>query len=337
MTLVRGGVTVGVVLLCRATAPAHSFEPAVLDLREREAGLFDVVWKPPARRLDAEQLEANALTPSFPPACTVSGATVDEMDADGSATMVLDCRPAGLRGQTITIPGLAGTRLDAMVRLTWSDGTVSAGICRADAPGFLVPGVGAGVPAAQVLWRYGRLGVEHILGGSDHLLFVLGLMLLVRRLRPLALTITAFTVAHSLALGAAVLDVVRASPAPVEVVIALSIVLLAAELARPPDAPPTLTQRAPWLVAFAFGLLHGLGFAGALAEVGLPSDQLPLSLLAFNLGVEVGQVAFVAALLLPLLYWRRWADRAVVRLAPAYAIGTLAVVWALERASHLIR
>jgi hypothetical protein len=183
-----------------------------------------------------------------------------------------------------------------------------------------------------VFWSYCRLGSEHILLGFDHLLFVLGLMLLVQTWGTLIKTISAFTGAHSVTLALAVLGVVDVPPAPVEALIAVSIVLLAAELTRPPHAPPTLARRYPWLVAFAFGLLHGLGFAGALAEIGVPSDRIALALLSFNLGVEAGQLAFVMAMLGPLVLAQRSArawPRA--RLVPAYAIGALAVAWTFER------
>jgi HupE/UreJ protein len=204
---------------------------------------------------------------------------------------------------------------------------------------FLVPAgsaVGRGAAVGTVLWNYGRLGVEHILFGFDHLLFVLGLLLLVDSWPVLLKTITAFTLAHSLALALAVLGVVRVSPAPAEVLIALSIVLVALELTRAPDTAPTLTTRYPWAVAFGFGVVHGLGFAGALAEVGLPPDQIPLALLSFNLGVELGQAMFVGTLAVPLVLFRRHvAAASLLRRAPAYAIGAVAVAWTLERLERL--
>jgi hydrogenase/urease accessory protein HupE len=180
-----------------------------------------------------------------------------------------------------------------------------------------------------VLRRYGGLGVEHILTGADHLAFVLGLLLLVRGWWRLVETISAFTLAHTLTLGLAVLGLVRVPPAPVEAMIALSIVLVAVEVLAPPDAAPTLAHRAPWLVAFLFGLMHGLGFAGALADLGLPPDHVPAALLAFNGGVEVGQLAFVAAMLGPVWLLRRgprW-----LQMLPAYGIGSIAVAWTVER------
>jgi hydrogenase/urease accessory protein HupE len=178
-----------------------------------------------------------------------------------------------------------------------------------------------------------RLGVEHILGGFDHLLFVLGLVLLVRDGRRLVLTVTAFTVSHSLTLAASVLGWVTLPRAPVEAVIALSIVLLALECASP---RPSLTRRAPWLVAFAFGLLHGFGFAGALAEIGLPPHQLATSLASFNLGVELGQLLVVLPAFVALRAAARFAFAKQAENVLVYAIGGFAVYWSIERVSALL-
>jgi hypothetical protein len=189
----------------------------------------------------------------------------------------------------------------------------------------------------QVARAYTILGVEHILGGVDHLLFVLGLLLLVRGPWLLVKTITAFTVAHSITLAAAALGWVRVQQAPVEAVIALSILFLAGELARQRDGKAGVMQRFPWIVAFTFGLLHGFGFAGALREVGLPETDIPLALLTFNVGVEIGQLVFVGVVLLLLAGFRRlkltvpvWANA-----APAYGIGTIAAFWTLQRVAPL--
>jgi hydrogenase/urease accessory protein HupE len=316
------------VLVAPACALAHSFEPALLDLRERRPGLFDVAWKTPGPL-------AGGLSPELPAHCRRRDLS---SEGEGITFFQADCGTTGLRGERVAVRGLAGTRVDAIVRIEWTDGTVTSGVLGGTAEELVVPtmtgtgGVGTGAPARVVLWSYGRLGVAHILFGFDHLLFVLALLLLVPGVRALVRTITAFTVAHSLTLALAVLGVVHVPAAPVEALIAASIVLLAAELTRPADAPPTLARRWPWAVAFLFGLLHGLGFAGALAEVGLPADQIPLALLAFNLGVETGQLVFVAAMLGPVIGVRRLTTaRAWVRLVPAYAIGVLATAWTLER------
>ena len=191
---------------------------------------------------------------------------------------------------------------------------------------------------------YFRLGVDHILSGLDHLLFVFALLLIVRRIRPLVATITSFTVAHSISLGAATLGWIVVPAPPVEAIVALSIVILAVELAQPAGNGRRLTERYPWTVAFGFGLLHGLGFASALLDLGLPNSDVPLALLAFNVGVEAGQLMFIAAVLTAGLFLARLFRAAVPPLAPgsfglritAYAIGTLATVWMFERVTDVV-
>ena len=309
----------------------HGFEPAALDLREAAPGVFDVVWKPSGT-------VSEALTVQAPAHCRRVAGASSGGHVEGPEFFRLDCGAAGLEGAPLSVAGLDGSRVDVLVRIAWRDGTVTTDVLRSGVDTMRVPrrGVAADAPARAVLVTYGRLGVEHILSGADHLLFVLGLLLLVPAGRPLVATVTAFTVAHSLTLAAAVVGILRVPPAPMEVLIALSIVLVASELARPPDALPTLARRAPWAVSFAFGLLHGLGFAGALREFGLPADRLPLALLAFNGGVEIGQLLFVT-LLLPVVWrWRPWSVRHTWRrLLPAYAIGTVAAVWTWTRFAQL--
>jgi hydrogenase/urease accessory protein HupE len=294
-------------------------------LTERGAGVYDVVWKRPSGE-SAQATPIRTLAPVFSAACR---RVADIESEEGFAVYRIDCGPKGLREQTIGVAGLPGHGADVLVRIHWADDSMTTTVLRSDAPEFVVPGTGAGLPLATVLWRYGGLGVEHILTGADHLAFVLGLLLLVDGWAPLVKTITAFTCAHTLTLGAAVLGLVHVPPPPVEAMIAISILVVAIEVLRPADAPPTLAHRAPWLVAFLFGLMHGLGFAGALAELGLPPDHLPAALLAFNGGVEIGQLAFVVVMLLPIRLLRRgplWLQR-----LPAYGIGALAIMWTLER------
>ncbi|MFN8542946.1 MAG: HupE/UreJ family protein [Candidatus Binatia bacterium] len=320
-----------------ARAGAHSFEPALLDLRERTAGVFDVVWKAPAAGSGALAPGAPPLVPELPAHCLRRAAPwTGGDDPEAPRWFRLDCGATGLAGQRITVAGIEESRVDAIVRIAWANGRTTTGVLHAAAPVLVVPasggGLGAGVVASAVLRAYVALGVAHILLGWDHLAFVLGLLLLVRSWGMLVRTITAFTVAHSLTLALAVLGAVTVPPAPVEALIAASIVLLARELLRPPGVPATVTQRAPWVVAFAFGLLHGLGFAGALSEIGLPPDQVPLALLAFNVGVEIGQLAFVAMAAIPVVLARRVIpQRSALRQAPAYALGAVASAWTLAR------
>jgi hydrogenase/urease accessory protein HupE len=236
-------------------------------------------------------------------------------------------------GSTISVLGIAGSGADVLVRIVFEDGRTLIQILKPDDPHFIVP---APQSLLSIAADYAQIGVEHILSGWDHLLFVLGLVLLVGRGKNLLWTITAFTVGHSITLALAVLGIVNISSQPVEILIAVTIYLLAIELIRSQRNLRTLIQRAPWLVAGGFGLLHGLGFAGALREVGLPEGDIPLALVSFNVGIEIGQLFFVAVILVgwwavrtaPFI-WPTW-----TRYAPAYAIGTLAAYWFFERLSQ---
>jgi hydrogenase/urease accessory protein HupE len=239
-------------------------------------------------------------------------------------------REGGLTGTPVTIDGLASTFTDVLLRLERLDGTEITRRLTPDEPTYVVeanPGLG------QVAWTYFVLGVEHILFGIDHLLFVLALLLIVGGWKKLVSTITAFTVAHSITLALATLGFVHVPGPPVEAIIALSIVFVAAEIIRGRNGQPGLTARTPWLVAFTFGLLHGFGFAGALSDVGLPQTSIPMALLTFNVGVEAGQLIFVAAILVLYLAVRsikvmppEWAFQ-----IPAYVIGGIAAFWMIER------
>jgi hypothetical protein len=323
------------VVLGAARANAHTFEPALLDLRERDPGVFDVVWQPPGKESGAVMPGDPALVPRLPPDCRQ---LADFGASEERTAFRVDCGPARLRGATIAVPGIAGSRVDAIVRLTWNDGHAASGVLRSDGEEFVVPAGPSGgflllgAPARTVAGRYLALGIAHILHGYDHVLFVIGLFLLVGATPALVATISAFTLAHSLTLAAAVLGLVHVPAAPVEALIALSIVLLARELLRTGDEPPTLARRFPWAMAFLFGLLHGLGFAGALAETGVPADQIPLALVAFNLGVEAGQLTIVAALVVAATALRRvLAPTRALRWLPPYVMGTLAVAWMIAR------
>jgi hypothetical protein len=315
----------GVALAAAAPALAHEVRPAYLELHEIGAGRFDVLWKVPARgemRL--------SLAVRLPARCTTSEPP-RRIDAGGAITerWQVECG-GGLFGETVAVVGLNATLTDVLARVERADGTSQVVRLTPTEPAFVV----ASAPRPfEVAATYLRLGIEHIWLGIDHLLFVLGLLLLVQGRRRLIGTITAFTVAHSITLAAATLGVVRLSQAPVEAVIALSIVFVAGEIAHEREGRVGWTRRWPWLVAFSFGLLHGFGFAGALREVGLPEQAIPIALLCFNLGVEIGQLAFVAVML-PLIAWARRALPATVAWVwrvPAYGIGGLAAFWTIER------
>ena len=320
---------VGAALLVLALAgPAggHEVRPAYLELNQAPDGSYQVLFKVPLR--GALRL---GLRVRLPEACRTL-ATPERRDVGGASLERWQTRcEGGLTGRSMGVEGLATTLTDVLVRIQGADGSVQLARLTPAAPSLRVEEAPAG---SQVATTYFRLGVEHILGGIDHLLFVAALLLLVRGWRRLAATVTAFTLAHSLTLALATLGWVRVPGPPVEAAIALSIVFVAAEILHGSRGRPGAASRRPWLVAFAFGLLHGLGFAGALAEIGLPQASIPLALLFFNVGVEAGQLLFVAAVLLA---WRACkalgAQRAATWATPAsaYAIGALAACWTLER------
>ncbi|HJQ84840.1 MAG TPA: HupE/UreJ family protein, partial [Candidatus Binatia bacterium] len=244
----------------------------------------------------------------------------------------VDCGARDLAGAAVAVRGLDTAQAPALVRIVLADGRVVQGVVTARVPELVIP---AAPERPTVLRDYLRLGVEHILSGADHVLFVLGLCLLARGGRRLAATVTAFTLGHSITLALVVRDVLRVPAAPVELAIALSVFLVAAESAH---RRPTRLGRAPWAMAGGFGLLHGLGFAAALRTAGLPSGEVPAALVAFNVGVEAGQLLVVAAVLLARaaverapIAWPAW-----VRWAPAYAMGSIAALWCFERAAALV-
>ena len=320
-------IALGLLLgLFACSAGADVFRPAYLELREVGNGEYDVLWKVPASGDDL-RLAAYVAFPddteqvNTPRVMKSGGAWIERWRIR---------REGGLVGQSVAITGNAVGVTDVIARVERLDGTSQVERLLPGQPTFVVlPPTGTG----EVAWSYLVLGVEHILGGIDHLLFVVALLLIVRGSLRIIATITAFTVAHSITLVAATLGWVHVSGPPVEAIIALSIVFVAAEVVHGLRGKPGLTARAPWVVAFSFGLLHGLGFAGALAEVGLPQKAIPVALLMFNLGVEVGQLAFVAAvLLLGALFGRLvvvrpgWATGLT-----AYGIGTVAAFWTVER------
>lgn len=322
--------------LASQAAIAHRLSPAFFGLTESAANVFQVQWK-----VSISGGLAATLEPKVPEGCALN---------DGVRTYVLEdvrlqhaqmtCE-AGLAGREFEVDGLPLTQTDVLLRVDYLDATSFDHRLTPTAPSVVIP---ERPSAMDVIKTYVVLGVEHILLGIDHLLFVLALLLLVRGVGRLVMTVTAFTVAHSITLGVATLGFVRVPSAPVEATIALSILFLASELARRRNAAASavaaqhvqtedLMVRFPWLVAFSFGLLHGFGFAGALSEVGVPAHAVPIALLFFNVGVEVGQLLFIGGVLslgwmlrraaLPVPEW--WPR------AAAYGIGALAAFWVCER------
>ncbi|MFO0795200.1 MAG: HupE/UreJ family protein [Candidatus Brocadiaceae bacterium] len=302
----------------------HEMRPAYLELREEKPGEFSVLWKTPM--LGEARL---ALVPEFSGDAKVV-TPVTTRTIPGAAIQQWMLRAPALRGQTLRIRGLEGTMTDTLVRIEFAGSASWMQRLTPHQPSAKIPDRESSLAMAGV---YLKLGVEHILTGVDHLLFVLALLIITRGGWKLMKTVTAFTIAHSITLAAATLGFVHVPQRPIEAVIALSIVFVAAEIVHGLQGREGVTARAPWIVAFTFGLLHGFGFAGALGEVGLPQGHIPLALLFFNAGVEAGQLLFVAVVLsLIALAQRmklsapRWAQ-----LVPPYAIGSVAMFWVIQR------
>jgi len=318
----RGGIrkVLAVVLtallgLCSLAAGAHELSMAEMQVREVAPGQFLTQWTASEKRAASEVLH-----PMWPQGCTTEG----EM---------LRCGEGGLKG-TLSVEGVGRDYSAAMVKVFWLDGqsrvyTLTAGQPSVQLYGSAEDERGMG----EIARAYTVLGVEHILGGIDHLLFVMGLLFLVGFNRRLLWTITAFTLAHSLTLGASALGWLTLRSAPVEACIALSIVLVAGEALH---SRQTLGRRWPALVAFLFGLVHGLGFAGALQEIGLPQQHLLVALATFNVGVEIGQLMAVAAAWLVHRLWVRWPLWVHARTAALYGIGSVAAYWSVLRIGAIV-
>jgi HupE / UreJ protein len=317
-------------LWAAGAAQAHELRPGVLELREGQPGTYGLLWKRPAggevdiRMAPVLPAECRAATPGAtlltPGALVVRGTITCE---------------GGLRGRTIVIDGLASTVTDVLVRVYHADGWLETHLLKPMNPAVTL---GERTTALQRSGAYLRLGIEHILLGVDHLLFVLGLLLIVRDRWMLVKTITAFTLAHSITLAVATLGYASAPLLPLNAAIALSILFLGPEIVRVRRGQTSFTIRHPWVVAFAFGLLHGFGFASGLTTMGLPPAEIPLALLVFNAGVEVGQLGFVALVLLLerafrvlQIHWPRF-----VAALPGYVVGSLGAYWTIQRVAVLL-
>ena len=329
MSALRGLLILGWVLVA-LPAMADEFRPAYLQLRQIDAIRYEVLWKAPA----LDEATTLKVAPMFPER-TRELTPVHSSYAAGAAVQRWRIEvDGGLADKAIEFSNLSAARIDVLVRLERADGSVQLGRVLPFDARFIVT---ASPGTFEVVQTYTVLGIEHILTGFDHLLFVLALVILVKGMRRLIVTVTAFTVAHSLTLVAATLGWVHLPGPPVEATIALSIVFVACEIIRARQGEVGLTQRYPWIVAFTFGLLHGLGFASALAEVGLPQLSIPVALLFFNVGVEVGQLIFIAAVFAVIAIGRWMGDRiSVPRFTwlwqiPPYAIGAIASYWVIER------
>ena len=308
-------------------AQAHRFAPSLLKVTEIAEQRYNMVWKTPAQGTSKIPLR-----PVWPESCEVQNASAPQLEGTGKvSSWQLQCSGLGddgLVGNTLGVDGLGENQASAMVMIDLLDGRSYQQVLNAEQPEFVVP---AESSAGEVISDYVTLGIEHIWGGIDHLLFVFGLLLLVGGGTRLLWTITAFTIGHSITLSLVTLGFFDYPVALVEFTIALSIFVLAVELTR--KEKHDALWRNPWWLAGGFGLLHGMGFAGALAETGLPQDNVPLALLFFNVGIEIGQIAFIMVILALWYLIRKplapWQDR--LWPVPVYVLGALSAMWCIER------
>ncbi|MDX1386241.1 MAG: HupE/UreJ family protein [bacterium] len=297
----------------------------MLKVTEHSPGRVSVEWKTPLQAVPGTRLQ-----PVMPPHCAPQGESKKENKGGAYVQRWKAHCQDSLVGSSFAVRGILESKADVILRVGLADGRTFNTVLTEDRVVFVVPKRESPLDLGR---SYLILGFDHILTGLDHLLFILGLVLLISHGRQLLWTVTAFTLGHSLTLSLAALGLVNIPTAPVEALIALSIVALALELTRAKKTPPTFFHRFPWVMALGFGLLHGLGFAGALAEVGLPTGDIPLALFSFNVGIEMGQLLFIAGILMVRALWRlislpysTLAYRLIV-----YGIGSLSAYWFLER------
>jgi len=303
---------------------AHEIRPAFLQIIQTSESSYNVFWKVPSMGDGVPKIN-----PVFAPFFIIE---VLEQPNQIPGSVIYSYKISSdkpLQGSILTINGINKTLIDALVNIKYLNGEKVILMLQPDKDSEIIP---AKSSTYGVIQTYTKLGIEHILLGIDHLLFVLALILITKGRWKILKTITAFTIAHSITLSLAALGYVDFPTPPVEAVIALSIVFLAVEIIKNLNGKQTLTGKKPWLVAFTFGLLHGFGFAGALANIGLPQQDIPWALAFFNIGVEIGQIAFVfviLALIKLLSYKKNWPI--FIKKIPVYAIGSLAAFWLIER------
>jgi hydrogenase/urease accessory protein HupE len=312
-----------------ASSHGHALQPGYLELRLIDKDQYAAVWKTPA--ISGRPM---AITAQLPVSCDPRMPGQSVWDGTAYVARWTTSCPGGLEGGVIHVDGLDQTSTDVLVRFDFTDGTSQAHRLTASDPSFTVPSQPNSLEVARTYFLF---GVEHILLGIDHLLFVLALLLLVKGTRRIIATVTAFTLAHSITLAGATLGFVHMPGPPIEAAIALSIAFVASEIIHSRQGRPGLTERYPWVVAFTFGLLHGFGFSGALTEIGLPQNSIPIALLFFNIGVEIGQLLFIACVFATIAVARQITRRVSVPqvawawAVPPYAIGSLAVFWVIQR------
>lgn len=310
---------------------AHKLQPAYLEINEQRAGRLSVLWKRPL--VGGRPMNIHPQLPSD--FRNLTQPVVQLLPTGAVERWMVASEEGGLSGAEIRIDGLSATQTDVLVRIYYRQGHEETHLLGPASPSAVVGGVPSKM---ERIVAYLQLGIQHILMGIDHLLFVLGLLLIVKSRWMLLKTITAFTLAHSITLCAATLGYASVPMLPLNAVIALSILFLGPEIVRSWRGDTSLTIRHPWIVAFAFGLLHGFGFATGLTSMGLREAEIPLALLLFNVGVEIGQILFVLVVVLLErsfrileFHWPRW-----VQMAPGYAVGSLGGFWTIERTVLLI-
>jgi hydrogenase/urease accessory protein HupE len=303
---------------------AHEIRPAFLQIIQTSETTYEVFWKVPSMGEAVPPIQ-----PVFPDAFLVEILNPPNLTQGSVIYSYRLTSDQVLQGKPITIYGLNKTLIDALISVVYLNGEKATLMLQPDKDTAVLPGK---TVKSEVIKTYTILGIEHIWFGIDHLLFVFALIIITVGTWKILKTITAFTLAHSITLSLAVLGVVNFPSPPVEAIIALSIIFLAIEILNGLNGKQTLTAQKPWLVAFIFGLLHGFGFAGALSSIGLPSNEIPLALAFFNVGVEIGQIAFVLVILAVLKVLSIKKDWPLIaKRIPAYAIGSAAAFWMIER------
>ena len=321
---VKGISAVFFFLFFSLSGSAHEVRPAYFSLTQTSDSIFQIIWKLPAMG-DAIPM----IYPTLPNQWKIKEEKSFLLPGNLRRTysVLIPNKPGGY---PIFFDGLDKTLIDVLVSVKMLNGVQYSSMVKPSHPTYIIP---SEPDQISVIRTYTILGIEHILAGIDHLLFVLALLLITKGFKRLIKTITAFTNAHSNTLSMATMGVVGLPGPPVEAVIALSIVFLAQELIHLYQGQEGYTSRFPWVVAFTFGLLHGFGFAGALADVGLPQSEIPLALLFFNIGVELGQIIFIFIVLsfIWLIRKTKITLPSWIRLVPPYAIGSVASFWLIER------
>jgi hypothetical protein len=310
-----------------STLNADTINPSLLNIKESKLGWYDVTWKVPVKNNRSLDLSMH-----LPESLEIIGTPTQRVEPGAliETSRYKAVKPSIL-GEMVYVKGMKATQSQVLLRIELKDGAVFSKILKAEEAEFIIPQKASKLAVAYEYWKMGTI---HILEGSDHLLFVFSLLLIVIGLKSLIQAVTAFTLAHSITLVLTTLGVISLPSAPTEAIISLSIMFLASEIIQKYRGKSPLTERYPWVVAFIFGLFHGLGFAGALAEIGIPQHEIPIALLMFNVGVETGQLIFIAGALLIITVLRRVLPenlrRATGKVVP-YVIGAVAAFWTIER------